>query len=689
MLIESSILLIAFFLMLIVSNIINRLYPKIPLPFIQIVLGILVGVLARESTLTLNSELFLALVIGPLNFCEGQESYVMTFVKYKSILAYLILPTVFITMLTVGYVTGKLLPVDIPLAASFALGAALAPTDAVAFLSIAKRFKFPKRVESILTLEGLLNDASGLISFEFAVAALMTGTFSLLTASFSLFWAIIGGILVGILFALLNRGVLSFLEKIDIADVTGALLLELSLPIVSYFVASLFGVSGIIAVVIAGLSQARRFKRIRLFDVELDRVSQIIWETVSFMLNGLVFTVFGYELTRIVEPALVNPLVNNYRLLAIVLTVTVLLFLVRFVMISLYYAFHYRTMVRSLRAAIREILLLTFSGVKGTVSMATILLLPQFNAYAYSLILFTVAAVTLLSFVTGLVVLPYLAQSSDGEEKTDYLTQIAILHEVVQTLEDDLKNTKDEDKGALYAAIDNYNSRIKHLVLEQEPTSVKRELVYLRLMILGIESDGLEHAFSEGRIELVEYRLYQRYLQNLERQINRGFISTFTYFFTISMRGIRRLIRESLSLWPTLRRFLSGQPREIRLTEENRERLTELYLSNTELVLEGLQDLEGVYNSDLIAFMKRSRLQEVEIIETGVFVERVIAHMRSDNIDEMLRGYYLERKVIAEYESRGDITPSYATFLRRNVNKLESYSLKDDLAEPYNHVIIQ
>ena len=71
MLIESSILLIAFFLMLIVSNIINRLYPKIPLPFIQIVLGILVGVLARESTLTLNSELFLALVIGPLNFCEG------------------------------------------------------------------------------------------------------------------------------------------------------------------------------------------------------------------------------------------------------------------------------------------------------------------------------------------------------------------------------------------------------------------------------------------------------------------------------------------------------------------------------------------------------------------------------------------------------------------------------------------
>ncbi len=674
--------------MLIVSNVINRLYPKLPLPFIQIILGILVGVLAKETTLTLNSELFLALVIAPLNFREGQESDVTTFVKYKSIVAYLILPTVLITMLTVGYVTGKLLPVDVPLAASFALGAALAPTDAVAFLSIAKRFKFPKRVESILTIEGLLNDASGLISFQFAVTALTTGAFSLLTASFSLFWVIIGGILVGLFFALLNRGVMAFLEKIDVADVTGALLLELSLPIVSYFVASLFGVSGIIAVVIAGLSQASRFKRIRLFDAEVDRVSQIIWETVSFILNGFVFIVFGYELTRIVEPALTNPLVNNYRLVAIVLVVTALLFLVRFVMVGLYYILHYRKGKRSSKSLLREVLLLTFSGVKGTVSIATILLLPQFESYAYSLILFTVAAVTLLSFLIGIFVLPNLAQSSDDTDTTDYVTQIAILNEVVKTLEQDLKEV--EDKGPLYAAIDNYNGRIEHLILEQEPTIVKKELAYLRLMILGIESDGLEHAFSEGKIELVEYRLYQRYLQNLERQINRGFISTFSYFFTISMRMIRRLVRESLSFWPTIRHFLSGKSREIKLTDDNRERLTELYLRNTELVLEALQDLEGVYNSELISFLQRSRLQEANIIESGVFVERVIAHMKPDNINEMLRGYYLERKVIAEYEMRGDITSSYATFLRRNVNKLESYSLKDDYGTlPYNYFIIK
>lgn len=678
--------MIVFLLMLITSNIINRLYNKLPLPFIQIILGILVGIMAKGESLTLNSELFLALVIAPLNFREGQESDITTFVKYKSIVAYLILPTVLVTMLTVGYVTGKLLPVDVPLAASFALGAALAPTDAVAFLSIAKRFKFPKRVESILTVEGLLNDASGLISFQFAVAALATGTFSLLTASFSLFVAIIGGILVGLLFALLNRALMSFLEKIDLADVIGALLLELSLPIISYFVASLLGLSGIIAVVIAGLSQASRFKRIRLFDAELDRVSQIIWETVSFVLNGFVFIVFGYELTRIVEPALSNPLVNHYSLLAIVLIVTALLFLIRFAMIGFYYAIRYRSSKRSYRSLLREILLLTFSGVKGTVSIATILLLPEFDSYTYSLILFTVGAVTLLSFIVGVLILPQFAQSIESNHTDDHLIEIAILNEVVKTLEQDLKDT--QDKGPLYAAIDNYNGRIEHLILEQESTLVKKELAYLRLMILGIESDGLEKAYSDGQIELLEYRLYQRYLQGIESQINRGFVSTFTYFVTISIRVLRRLIRESLSFWPTVRRFLSGKPKPIKLSQANRERLTNLYLNNTELVLEGLQDLDGVYNSELIGFLQRSRFQEARIIESGVFVERVIAHIKPDNIDEMLRGYYLERKVIAEYQQRGAISSRYATQLRRNVNKLESYSLKDDFgALPYDFIV--
>lgn len=669
---ESLIIVIVFLFMLILSNVLNRIFPKLPLPMIQLFFGIAIGLLMKNHEFELDSELFLAFVIAPLSFREGQESDVSSFVKYKRITSYLILPTVFITMLAIGYVTGKLLSIDIPLAACFALGAALAPTDAVAFLSISKRFNFPKRVSTILTLEGLLNDASGLVAFQFAIATLITGSFSLLTASFQLFWAIIGGFLIGIIISLLHRAFLSILEKIDAADVTGALLLELSLPIIAYFLATEFGVSGIIASVISGLSQASRFKKIRLFDAEVDRVSLIVWNAISFILNGFVFILFGFVLTNILKPALESNAVSNLNLFAVVIIVTFLLFVIRFIMVSIY-TFLNRKKVTTF--SLHEVLLMTFSGVKGTVSIATILLLPELETYDYSVLIFIAGAVTLLSFLTGMIVLPILNKGNTKVVDTEDPMQIAILNDVIQVLEEDLQNT--EDKAPLFAAIDNYNDRIENLILEAESTQTKKDLAYLRLMIIGIESDSLEYYYSKGQIDILEYRIYQRYLHYLEDKINRGFVSTFKYFFRISLRVGRKIFHEVITLLPTMRDFLNDKPRQKRISEENKEHLSELYLVNTELVLESLVDLEGVYDPALLTFLKQSRLREAEIIESGSFVERVLTRVKPDNIDEMLRGYYLERKLISEYEKKRLITEKTARNLRQNVNKLESYSLRE------------
>ncbi|MFV8214829.1 cation:proton antiporter, partial [Streptococcus pluranimalium] len=193
---------------------------------VQLLLGIGFGLLSGGKSINLNPELFLAFVIAPLNFREGEEADVGSFLRYRDFILYLILPLVFVTTLGVGALASKLLPIELPMAAYFALGAALGPTDAVAFISISKRFAFPKRIENILKLEGLLNDASGLVAFQFAVTALVTGYFSLGKASLQLILAILGGVLIGFLFVFLNRIFLSILEKFDAADVTGALLLE-------------------------------------------------------------------------------------------------------------------------------------------------------------------------------------------------------------------------------------------------------------------------------------------------------------------------------------------------------------------------------------------------------------------------------------------------------------------------------
>lgn len=103
----------------------------------------------------------------------------------------------------------------------------------------------------------------------------------------------LGGFLVGLITALFNRLFLTILDNMDAADVTGALLLELVLPISSYFVAEEIHASGIIAVVVAGISLASRFKKITVFDAKLDSVSHTIWGTITFMLNGMVL--FSWE----------------------------------------------------------------------------------------------------------------------------------------------------------------------------------------------------------------------------------------------------------------------------------------------------------------------------------------------------------------------------------------------------------
>jgi len=666
-----SLALLVLLFSLILSNVINRVFPRLPLPLIQIIFGVGIGFLFKERAFELETELFLAFIIAPLLFREGEESDITSILRNWKLILFLIFPVIFVSTLGIGYLAKAVLPASVPLSACLAIGAALGPTDLVAYSAISKRFSFPKWISYILQGEGLLNDASGLVAFQVAVTALTTGAFSLLDASWNL--VISGGFLVGLITALLNRLFLTILDNMDAADVTGALLLELVLPISSYFVAEEIHASGIIAVVVAGISLASRFKKITVFDAKLDSVSHTIWGTITFMLNGMVFFLLGTELPTLAAPVLRSTTYDNLWMLLAIVLLTATMFGIRFVMISAVFAQRAWRAKRSLKKIWKGATLLTFSGVKGTVSIATILLLPVANmtALEHSLLLFTVAGVTLLSFLTGILVLPKLA--TGPAHTTNHYMQIAILNDVVGELEKDLKQSTNQ--GAVYATIDNYNQRLEDLILEQESNDVKEELANIRVMIMEIESEGLEYAYKKGKISELEYNLYQRYIKSLERRINRGFVSSLSYALAVFVRGLRRLLHLALTF-----KFRINQDetrRGPRLTEENRDHMAELYLTNTEQILEALSNLEGVYHSDLLSYLKRNRLQEAEIIQSGAFVERVITHLHPDNVDEMLRGYYLERKVINEYEQAEFISSRYAKQLRKEVNTLEDYSLKE------------
>ena len=662
--------LLVFLLVLIVSSTTNKLLPFLPMPLIQILLGIGIGLCLPNNQYHLDTELFLALVIGPLLFREAQEADITSILKHWRIVLYLIFPVIFISALSMGGLA-HVLWASLPLAACVAVGAALGPTDLVAFASLSQRFSFPKRVSNILKGEGLLNDASGLVAFRMALIAWTTGTFSLTQAGSSLAISIVGGFAVGLITALINRFLHTFLLSVRATDIASELLLELSLPLLTFFIAEEIHVSGIITVVVAGILKASRFKKINLLEAQVDTVTETVWRTVTFMLNGSVFVILGMELEMIAEPILKSAFYNKVLLLLSVFLLTFLLFAIRFVMIYGFYVFRIKRLQKSLHKYMKDMLLLTFSGVKGTVSIATILLIPTDLEQEYPLLLFLVAGVTLLSFLTGLVVLPHL--SEEQKISTDQLMHIAILNAVAVELEKDLDKTK--NKIPLYAAIDNYHGRIENLILSLENKEIQEDWEALKLLILSIESDSLEQAFEDGKIGERGYRVYQRYLKNMEKGINRNIASRITYYFLVSLRIIRFIIHEILTFGKTFRSWKDKDKSILQAIDYDQ--IADLYLANTEIIIESLENLKGIYKSTLISFMQESRLRETGNITSGAFVERVINKIKPNNIDEMLRGYYLERKCIFEFEEQKLISAQYAKKLRQNVNNLESYSLKE------------
>ena len=415
--------------------------------------------------------------------------------------------------------------------------------------------------------------------------------------------------------------------------------------------------------------QAGGFKKITLFDAQVESVSKTVWDAVTFILNSIVFLFLGIELQQIVTPIISNAYYDNFRLLLTVLVLTATLFIMRYVILSVYYAVIAKKRHQKFARYVDDILLLTFSGVKGTVSVATILLLPEAVAQKYSLLIFLAASVTVVSFLTGILVLPIIAPKK--EEKVYNVAKIAILTTVVEQLE--RESEKGRNKLGYIATIDNYQARIRKLIINQESATMTAEFNDLQLLILRLENEGLENAFRNNEITIKTYRIYQRYLKELERSIVHRFVSSLAFAVAIFLRVIRLVLSNILHI-----NIHFNRKKIQKLVGDSKTEIRDLYFNNTSLILDALESLEGVYNADLINYLQSERLRASEQVATGGFITRIITKARPNNLDEMMRGYYLERKLIFEYEAQGLLTAREAKVMRKNVNALENYSMNDN-----------
>ncbi|MGH8600923.1 MAG: cation:proton antiporter, partial [Burkholderiales bacterium] len=297
-------LVLAMLLAVIVSGYLVRVLPfPLPLPIVQIALGgVIAGVL--HHGVVLQPTIFFLLFLPPLLFLDGWRIPKDGLLRDRAAILQLALGLVVFTVIGAGYLIHWLIPV-MPLAVAFALAAIVSPTDPVAVSSIASRTPVPRRLMHVLEGESLLNDASGLVCFQFAVAAALTGRFSLVSASLTFLWVALVGLATGVAFTLAVSFVQHWLSRKFGEENGSPILISVLIPFGAYLLADRFDASGILAAVAAGITMGYvEFGGRSPATTRLQRSA--VWSTIQFALNGIMFVLLGEQLPGILRNAIAN-----------------------------------------------------------------------------------------------------------------------------------------------------------------------------------------------------------------------------------------------------------------------------------------------------------------------------------------------------------------------------------------------
>jgi CPA1 family monovalent cation:H+ antiporter len=406
-----------------VSRLIGRVIP-LPLPLVQIAAGALLAWPTLGLHVALDPELFLFLFLPPLLFSDGWRMPKREFWHLRGPILTLAVGLVLFTVVGAGYFIHWLLP-GVPLPVAFALAAVLSPTDAVAVSAISRN-RLPTPLMHILQGEALMNDASGLVTFKFALVAAVTGVFSLANASLTFVLVAVGGLAVGVALSWLVGRLRAWMIARGWDDPATHVVFMLLLPFAAYVLAERMEVSGILSAVAAGMMQSWLDLLPRQTNTRL--LNRSVWSLLEFAFNGLIFLLLGLQLPDIIkavashETSLWPTLL--YRGLDVVAIFLVLLTL-RFVWVQSIWRLS--VLLRRLRGkgevtqvpTARSCWLLTVGGVRGAVTLAGVMSVPLLMGGEVfperDLLIFIAAGVILLSLIAACVALPLLLR---GIEKS-------------------------------------------------------------------------------------------------------------------------------------------------------------------------------------------------------------------------------------------------------------------------------
>ncbi|CAH0417184.1 sodium:proton antiporter [Periweissella fabaria] len=572
-------LVLLLIVLVISSHVIGQVLPKIPVSIIQIALGILVAMTLNVS-IKLETSWFLLLFIAPLLFNDAWRFPKRELWELRGPIFGNAIILVLITTGVGGYLINLLIP-EMPLTAAIALAAILSPTDPVAVHAIAKSVHLPENIMHLVAGESLINDASGLVAFKFAIAATVSVSFHFTLGSAvdifsSMFITTALGIIVGLVVMQIINAARDYLLMKGIDDIIFHVVLQLITPFVVFFIAEEgFHASGVIAVVAAGiLANLHDSKKIG-DSPELSLITINSWNIISYILNGLLFVILGIELPLATQ---INTSKNDFDLLTVILYAFIVWFIIFAIRVLWVYGGQIiRKLVTKDTAADAEVsfkvaVLSGLTGVRGAITMAGILSVPVAvqggEPFPMRELMIGIAALAILfSLIIAVVTLPFVADKIgkvtfdeddtddlelDDDHETEAVTKmkesdarIFTLQMAIRTLE---SKRRENNQTTVYDIILKYQFLIRKLQLQAhtdaEIAPVIKEEIEVRKVGFDLEQQCLMRLLAEEQIDPLVYHSEIRQIERQERELE----SYLQQHFVFSSKWIERSLRSFFRL---------------------------------------------------------------------------------------------------------------------------------------------
>lgn len=388
---------------------------KISYPIFLVVAGLLISLIPGTPTISLEPEIVFIIFLPPLLYSAAWYTSWNDFWTNRRPIGLLSIGLVIFTSAAIAFTAHAMIP-GFSLAMGFLLGGIVSPPDAIAATSVLQGLKVPKRVITILEGESLVNDASSLIVFRFALAAILTGQFTLWKAGGEFIMVSIMGIVLGLLFALFEYAIHKYLPTTPSIDTA----ITLISPYLMYITAEHFHFSGVLAVVSGGLFMSWRSHEVFSYNTRIQTTS--VWQTLVFLLNGVVFILIGLQLPGIVEGLEESTMMQSFTY-AVVISLVTIFIRILWVYPGAYVPriFSKKIRTKEVRPTPASVFLVAWSGMRGVVSLAAALSIPLTlsggHAFPYrNLILFITFCVILVTLVIQGISLPFVLKWLKIEE---------------------------------------------------------------------------------------------------------------------------------------------------------------------------------------------------------------------------------------------------------------------------------